>query len=62
MGYWDVDTNSPWNPDPADARRVIIPLVDADQDDPREVKGMRLEGFQLNTGVGYSADLKSSMP
>lgn len=57
LGDWDVDPDREWDHD-AEGRRVVVPLVDAQQDDPRGLKGMRLEGHRLNVGVGYSPDLQ----
>ncbi|MFF1633458.1 hypothetical protein [Leifsonia sp. NPDC058248] len=58
LGDWDVTPESEWSRAPAHPDRVAVPLVDAEQDDPRGVKGMRLDGHRSNVGVGYSSDLK----
>lgn len=59
LGDWDVDPTGRWQPLEDAGSRVEIPLRDPDADDPRGIKGMRLVGHRSNSGVTYSADLRS---
>jgi len=62
LGDWDVATDDAWvtGTYAKYPTRVEVPLVDAEQDDPRGVKGKLLvgTGFRLQSGVVYSPDLK----
>lgn len=58
LGDWDVAPEREWVPSTASPNRVTVPLIDADCDDPRDKKGMRLAGLRMNSAVSYSPDLK----
>ena len=58
LGDWDVASDAEWAQAWEGSSRIAIPLVDPEIDDPRGVKGMRLEGHRLNSGVTYSPDLR----
>lgn len=57
LGDWDVAPQHDWKFSADSAPRVAIPLLNPDQDDPRSVKGMRVKGHRMNSGVTYSPDL-----
>lgn len=58
LGDWDVAPERHWVPEEEGSSCVAVPLVDAQQDDPRGVKGQQLSGYRANSGVGYSPDFK----
>jgi hypothetical protein len=53
LGDWDVAAGSSYGPD-----GDVFPLVDSSIDDPRGIKGMRLDGVKGQSGRIYSADLR----
>ena len=53
LGDWDVDVRSGYGPN-----GDVFPLVDAADDDPRKIKGMRLVGVSGQSGRIYSDDLR----
>ncbi len=59
LGDWDVDPRGQWTPPVSVGSRVEIPLLNPEQDDPRGVKGMRLDGQRANPGDTYSDDQRS---
>lgn len=58
LGDWDITPDVVWETPHAGSPSVAIPLADPDRDDPRGVKGKRLTGHRMNSGVGYSADVR----
>lgn len=59
LGDWDVDPDGDWRPAGVEPPYISVPLIDPEQDDPREEKGMRLVGHRMNSGVTYSSDLRA---
>ena len=59
IGDWDVSAEDEWKPSPGPNNRVAFPLTNPENHDPRKIVGMHLEGHTMNSGITYSADLRT---
>jgi predicted GIY-YIG superfamily endonuclease len=57
LGDWDVDPAGDWEFDVDYLPWVVVPVINPDMDDPRDIKGTRLVGHRLNASRTYSPDL-----